>query len=107
MTSSGLESSPPMAVSAVARTIAMAFIVTAPFTPPCGVRQPEGQGPTHPFLGLLLLPLFPCQHAYRAGAREMKKNKIVIPTIGLLVFGFILAKMGWAGIFHQDPKSVV
>ena len=31
----------------------------------------------------------------------MKKTKIIIPAIGLLVFGFILAKMGWTGVFHQ------
>lgn len=31
----------------------------------------------------------------------MKKTSIIIPAIGLLLFGFILAKMGWTGIFHQ------
>jgi hypothetical protein len=31
----------------------------------------------------------------------MKKTKILIPAAGLVLFGFILAKMGWTGVFHQ------
>ncbi len=31
----------------------------------------------------------------------MKKTKIIIPAAGLVLFGFVLAKMGWTGVFHQ------
>lgn len=31
----------------------------------------------------------------------MKNSKFIIPAVGLIVFGFILSKMGWTGILHQ------
>jgi hypothetical protein len=31
----------------------------------------------------------------------MKKTKIIIAAVGLVLFGFVLAKMGWTGVFHQ------
>jgi hypothetical protein len=39
------------------------------------------------------------QRAYWVGARQMKKTKIIIAAVGLVLFGFVLAKMGWTGVF--------
>src|SRR5580704_16212918 len=47
------------------------------------------------------LPLSLCKRAHWAGARQMKKTKIIMPAAGLVLFAFVLEKMGWTGVFHQ------